>query len=190
MNRYNDYYLKANFSCFALFATRQYCGIMCWKHDNNFLSSSCPEPRRRRREFFECPKMSLASGTWSWPSSYYSPTSSTISSSGGGKAPDNTGVPCSSSRRREDEPRSASACTVALRFRRALRASVLYGTEARKAQKIIGDTVLQNCMQHSIRLKWLEIISTLSAKCKCASNCKFCQTLSGKLCVECSSITM
>ena len=31
--------------------------------------------------------------------------------------------------------------TVALRFRRALRASVLYGTEARKAQKIIGDTV-------------------------------------------------
>ena len=31
--------------------------------------------------------------------------------------------------------------TVALRFCRALRASVLYGTEARKAQKIIGDTV-------------------------------------------------
>ena len=31
--------------------------------------------------------------------------------------------------------------TVALRFWRALRASVLYGTEAHKAQKIIGDTV-------------------------------------------------
>ena len=34
--------------------------------------------------------------------------------------------------------------TVALRFWRALRASVLYGTEARKAQKIIGDTVLSS----------------------------------------------
>ena len=31
---------------------------------------------------------------------------------------------------------------VALRFWRALLASVLYGTEARKAQKIIGDAVL------------------------------------------------
>ena len=31
---------------------------------------------------------------------------------------------------------------MALRFWRALRASVLYGTEARKAQKIIVDTVL------------------------------------------------
>ena len=30
---------------------------------------------------------------------------------------------------------------VALRFWRDLHASVLYGTEARKAQKIIGDTV-------------------------------------------------
>ena len=34
--------------------------------------------------------------------------------------------------------------TVALRFRRALRASVLYSTEARKAQKIIGDTVCKS----------------------------------------------
>ena len=46
-----------------------------------------------------------------------------------------------------DEMREADAIaelllsTVALRFRRALRASALYGTEARKAQKIIGDTV-------------------------------------------------
>ena len=31
--------------------------------------------------------------------------------------------------------------TVALGFCRALRSLVLYGTEARKAQKIIGDTV-------------------------------------------------
>ena len=30
---------------------------------------------------------------------------------------------------------------MALRFRRALRASVLYSTEARKAKKVIGDTV-------------------------------------------------
>ena len=44
-----------------------------------------------------------------------------------------------------DEPRAASFRphhhTVALRFWRALRASVLYGTEARKAQKFFGDTV-------------------------------------------------
>ena len=32
--------------------------------------------------------------------------------------------------------------TVALRFWRALRASVLYGTEVHKVQKIIGDTVI------------------------------------------------
>ena len=41
----------------------------------------------------------------------------------------------------EQPPSGLTTITVALCFWRALRASVLYGTEARKAQKIIGDTV-------------------------------------------------
>ena len=42
--------------------------------------------------------------------------------------------------------------TVALRFWRALLASVLYGTEAHKAQKIIGDTVKRSWMVTLIKL--------------------------------------
>ena len=42
---------------------------------------------------------------------------------------------------------------MALRFRRALRASVLYGSEARKVQKIIGDTVgNENQVRETLRL--------------------------------------
>ena len=73
---------------------------------------------------------------------------------------------------------AAFACldTVALRFWRALRASVLYGTEVRKAQKFFGDTVWKDFARGGGRaVCFLKVVRGLYActhKCAPAGECR------------------
>ena len=113
IDRYNDYYLKANFSSFALYTALLLLPgitlrcIECWKHDNNFLSqvllalSWGAETTR----IFRMPKNEF--GIRHLIMTFIILQSPTSKEQRRRKSPDNTGVPCSSSRRREDEPRSA-----------------------------------------------------------------------------------
>ena len=118
IDRYNDYYLKANFSSFALYTALLLLPgitlrcIECWKHDNNFLSqvllalSWGAETTR----IFRMPKNEFGIRHLIMTFIILQSPTSKEQQQGRRKSPDNTGVPCSSSRRREDEPRSASAC--------------------------------------------------------------------------------
>ena len=142
IDRYNDYYLKANFSSFALYTALLLLPgitlrcIECWKHDNNFLSqvllalSWGAETTR----IFRMPKNEFGIRHLIMTFIILQSPTSKEQQQGRRKSPDNTGVPCSSSRCREDEPRSACfgmriSCFFSLRRFKLLCAAMIYSTE-------------------------------------------------------------